>query len=219
MLQRCPACIPLYLLCDPRCSRRAVAEPIARHVVGVEVFDPLAPVLLTESRTVTVVFPEPFGPAMTRRTGFTPPSCGRPCVRPGPSSPARASPRSPPAASRTPPRTSLSPRKRALRQPDELFVGRLEGRVRQVDRASHGSSIDVRPLSGQRPHTTATPADWPEVRVEREKGFEPSTSTLAKGQEPFRSLPTARFLEKTHTGRYPSVPLVTPKWGGKWRIW
>ncbi len=35
----------------------------------------------------------------------------------------------------------------------------------------------------------------------------------------FGPLRTARFLEKTHNGRYLSVPLVTPKWGGKWGGW
>ncbi len=116
-------------------------------------------------------------------------------------------------ASRRGPRpTRLRPRSTPPRRP-------REGSERaQGLRALTGVAAGARDKRKRRPVFRLPALSSP--FLEREKGFEPSTSTLARQSEPVSSrsgpLRNTRKPRKYELRRYPGVPTVTPRWGAKW---
>jgi hypothetical protein len=61
--------IPVFILIDHDCHRARSSFVRSRDTIRVQVFDASLH-RSVRNRTVTVVLPEPFGPAMTSKTGF-----------------------------------------------------------------------------------------------------------------------------------------------------
>ncbi len=103
-------------------------------------------------------------------------------------------------------------RTRAVQPVALSLIAWRKARASQRDSPSHASAQRdawlPKPCSRENAHQSG--------RLEREKGFEPSTSTLAKDFGPFSRVASRYELNDFNTRRYPDDPSVTPKWCSKW---